>query len=224
MGEANVAENRIRLLIVDDHAVVRKGLIMVLRMEPDIEIVGEAENGARAVELARQVKPDLVLLDFVMPEMDGQATALALQSALPGVRILMLTGVTLDERVLDMLAAGVDGYVMKDIEPDELAQAIRTVARGEAYLHPALARRVLNRVSARRPASPGSLVQLTQREHEVLRWMATPATYREIADRLYVTEETVRSHAKHILSKLQQPNRAQAVLAAVRAGLIELPE
>ena len=128
----NVTEGRIRLMIVDDHAVVRKGLAMVLRMEPDFEIVGEAENGVKAVELARRLQPDLVLLDFVMPEMDGEATAAALQAASPQVRILMLTGVALDERVLEMLAVEVDGYVMKDIEPDELAQAIRTDARGEA--------------------------------------------------------------------------------------------
>ncbi|MBI1879324.1 MAG: response regulator transcription factor [Chloroflexi bacterium] len=220
----SVAEGRIRLMIVDDHAVVRKGLAMVLRLEADLEIVGEAENGVRAVELAQQLQPDLVLLDFVMPEMDGRATALALQAAAPHVRILMLTGVALDERVLEMLAVEVDGYVMKDIEPDELAQAIRSVARGEAYLHPTLARRVLNRVAERRPSLSAPQVQLTQREQEILRWMATPATYREIAERLFVSEETIRSHAKHILSKLQQPNRAQAVLAAVRAGLIELPE
>lgn len=220
----NQAEDPIRLMIVDDHAVVRKGLAMVLRMEPDFEIIGEAENGLKAVELARQLQPDLVLLDFIMPEMDGRATALALQAAAPQVRILMLTGVGLDERVLDMLAVEVDGYVMKDIEPDELAQAIRTVARGEAYLHPSLARRALSRVNERRPSLPTPSIQLTQREQEILRWMATPATYREIAEQLFVSEETIRSHAKHILSKLQQPNRAQAVLAAVRAGMIELPE
>lgn len=219
-----MAEGKIRLMIVDDHAVVRRGLVMVLRIEPDFEIVGEAENGVRAVELARQLQPELVLLDFVMPGMDGEATARALQAVVPQVRILMLTGVTLDERILDMLASGVDGYVMKDIEPDELAQAIRTVAKGEAYLHPALARRVLERVTERRSPSLSSQIQLTQREQEVLRWMSTPATYREIAERLFVSEETIRSHAKHILGKLQQPNRAQAVLAAVRAGLISLPE
>lgn len=218
-----MTENLIRLLIVDDHAVVRKGLVMMLRLEPDFEIVGEAENGVKAVKLAKQLQPDLVLLDFIMPEMDGQATALALQVAVPDARILMLTGVALEERVLEMLAVEADGYVMKDIEPDELAQVIRTVARGEAYLHPSLARRLLNRVTERRPTlSPQ--VQLTQREQEILRWMATPATYREIAEKLFVSEETIRSHAKHILSKLQQPNRAQAVLAAVRAGLIDLPE
>lgn len=219
-----MTDGKVRLMIVDDHAVVRRGLVMVLRIEPDFEIVGEAENGARAVELAKQLQPDLVLLDFVMPIMDGEATAKALQAALPQIRILMLTGVTLDERVLDMLASGVDGYVMKDIEPDELAQAIRIVAKGEAYLHPALARRVLARINDRHVPAVSAQIQLTQREQEVLRWMATPATYREIAERLFVSEETIRSHAKHILSKLQQPNRAQAVLAGVRSGLISLPE
>jgi DNA-binding NarL/FixJ family response regulator len=220
-----MAEPRTRLLIVDDHAVVRKGLVMVLRLEPDFEVVGEAENGRRAVELAQQLRPDLVLLDLVMPEMDGKAAVRALQTALPGIHILILTGIELDEGAMEVLAAGVDGYVPKDIEPDELAQAIRAVARGEAYLHPSLARRVLARMTGR-AHSPGSLpkIQLTPREVEVLRYMATPATYREIAGQLVVSEETVRSHAKHILSKLHQPNRAQAVLAAVRAGLIGLPE
>src|SRR5512145_1125468 len=122
---------KIRLLIIDDHAVVRKGLIMVLRLEPDFEVVGEAENGRKGVALAQTLKPDLVLLDLVMPEMDGRATIAALQASLPGVRILILTGIGLDEGVVDVLAAGVDGYVPKDIEPQELAQAIRAVARGE---------------------------------------------------------------------------------------------
>lgn len=219
-----MAENKIRILIVDDHAVVRKGLVMVLRLEPDFEVAGEAENGLKAIEMARQLQPDLVLLDFVMPEMDGAETALALQSALPGLKVMLLTGIQLDDRVLDMLATGVDGYVIKDIEPDELAQAIRIVARGEAYLHPTLARQVLNRMAAQQASLAVPPSRLTPREAEVLRWMATPGTYREIAEQLFVSEETIRSHAKRILSKLQQPNRAQAVLAAVRAGLIELPE
>lgn len=219
-----MTKKRIRLLIVDDHAVVRKGLIMVLRLEPDFEIVGEAENGVRAVEIAKGLKPDLVLLDFVMPEMDGEKTVVALREVVPDVKILMLTGIELDDRVLDMLATDVDGYVIKDIEPGELAQAIRTVARGEAYLHPALARRVLDRAAQRHTASDSPQIHLTPREQEVLRWMATPNTYREIADHLFVSEETIRSHAKRILGKLDQPNRAQAVLAGVRAGLIDLPE
>jgi DNA-binding NarL/FixJ family response regulator len=214
----------IRILIVDDHAVVRRGLIMVLRLEADFEVVGEAENGVIALELVEQLKPDLVLLDFAMPEMDGAETALALGDKYPDIKILILSGVEVDDRVLDLLAAGVDGYILKDIEPAELSQAIRTVARGEAYLHPTLVRRVLNRMAARDKSKPASQAHLTPREKEVLRWMATPNTYREIASNLFVSEETIRSHAKRILSKLQQPNRAQAVLAAMRVGLLDLPD
>jgi len=220
MGE----EHKTRILIVDDHAVVRKGLIMVLRLEPDFEIVGEAENGKVAVEMAQHLRPDLVLLDYVMPEMDGGDTSIVLRKLLPEVKILMLSGVELDNRALDLLSTGVDGYVIKDIEPEELSQAIRTVTHGEAYLHPSLARRLLNQMTAQRQAAPTPATHLTPREKEVLTWMATPKTYREIAEELFVTEETIRSHAKKILSKLHQPNRAQAVLAAVRVGLLNLPE
>ena len=214
----------IRILIVDDHAVVRRGLMMVLRLEPDFEVVGEAENGIVALELAHQLRPDLMLLDYAMPEMDGAETARKLQLELPEIKVLVLSGVEVDDRVLDLLASGVDGYIIKDIEPDELAQAIRTVARGEAYLHPTLARRVLNRMTNNQQPQPIPQARLTPREQEVLKLMATANTYREIAGQLFVSEETIRSHAKRILSKLQQPNRAQAVLAAVRAGLLELPK
>ena len=218
-----MGESRIRILIADDHAVVRKGLAMVLRLEPGFEVIGEAGDGRKAVELARILRPDLVLLDLMMPGMSGEETALALRAAVPGMRVLVLTGAELDESLFDMLAAGVDGYVLKDIEPDDLAYAIRAVIAGEAYLHPAVTRHVMNRLAARRESLPVPQTHLTPRELEVLRWMATPATYREIAAQLVVSEETVRSHAKRILSKLQQPNRAQAVLAALRADLIELP-
>ncbi|NUQ36633.1 MAG: response regulator transcription factor [Caldilineales bacterium] len=212
----------IRILIVDDHAVVRKGLAMVLRLESDFEVVGEAGNGRQALELARTQRPDLVLLDLILPEMDGTMIAQALRQALPGVRILVLSGAELDERLTEMLAAGVDGYVLKEIEPEELKQAIRTVAAGASYLHPAAARRLLDRLKAReQPALPAA-APLTPREMEVLELMVTEATYRQIADQLMISEETVRSHAKSILRKLNQPNRSQAVLAAMRLGLIDL--
>lgn len=218
-------ERKIRILIVDDHAVVRKGLIMVLRLEPDFQIVGEAENGRRALELAQQLHPDVVLLDLMMPEMDGRATTAAMQEQLPNTKVLILTGVEIDEGIIDIVTSGVNGYVPKDIEPNELAKAIRAVAQGEAYLHPTMARRVLEKMTVRNTTpEPEKNIQLTPREKEVLRHMATPATYREIAGQLFVSEETIRTHAKNILGKLQQPNRAQAVLAAVRAGLIDLPD
>jgi NarL family two-component system response regulator LiaR len=215
-------EKHIKILIVDDHAVVRKGLAMVLRLEPDFEVVGEAGDGQEGLNKARLLHPDLVLLDLMMPRMDGVATARAIRAAVPEARILLLTGAELDEKLVDTLAAGADGYLLKDIEPDTLKQAIRAVTNGETYLHPAVARLVITRLAGSRSSTPP--VQLTAREAEILRWMATPYTYGDIARQLSLSEETVRSHAKRVLRKLGQPNRVQAVLAAVRCGLIELPE
>ncbi|MEW6286560.1 MAG: response regulator transcription factor [Chloroflexota bacterium] len=211
----------IRILIVDDHAVVRKGLVMVLRQEPDFEVVGEAENGRKGLEAARSLNPDIVLVDLVMPEMDGQEMALALRKSNPSIKVMMLTGTEVDDRVYDLVAAGIEGYVLKNIEPGELIRAIRAVVSGEAYLHPAVMKKVLNRMGQQ--AQPVSF-SLTPRELEVLEWMATPNTYRQIANQLGVSEETVRSHAKSILEKMKQPNRAQAVLAAVRLKLITVKD
>lgn len=211
----------IRILIVDDHAVVRKGLAMVLRLEGDFEVVGEAGDGQQGVEMAAALRPDLVLIDLMMPKMDGAAATRAIRNKLPEVRILMLTGAELDERLPDTLSAGADGYILKDIEPEDLKVAIRAVAQGETYLHPRVTRMVLERSAAL--SKPAPQVRLTPRELEILGWMATPMTYNEIASQLTLSEETIRSHAKRVLRKLGQPNRVQAVLAAVRAGYIELP-
>jgi DNA-binding NarL/FixJ family response regulator len=212
----------IRILIVDDHAVVRKGLAMVLRLEPDLEVVGEAANGRNGLEAARGLNPDIVLVDLVMPEMDGQEMALALRKSDPQIKIMMLTGTEVDERVFSLVGAGIEGYVLKQIEPGELVRAIRAVVRGEAYLHPDVMKKVLERMSS--ASQPAETISLTPRELEVLEWMATPNTYKQIALQLSVTEETIRSHAKNILEKMKQPNRAQAVLSAMRLGLIELSE
>jgi len=210
----------IRILIVDDHAVVRKGLAMVLRLEPDLEVVGEAANGRNGLEAAKSLNPDIVLVDLVMPEMDGQEMALALRKSDPQIKIMMLTGTEVDDRVFDLVAAGIEGYVLKQIEPGELVRAIRAVVRGEAYLHPDVMKKVLGRMSSQ--SQPAETISLTPRELEVLEWMATPNTYKQIALQLSVTEETIRSHAKNILEKMKQPNRAQAVLAALKIGLIKL--
>lgn len=212
-----MADN-IRILIVDDHAVVRKGLAMVLRLEPDIEIVGEAENGRAGLEAAQRIIPDIVLADLVMPEMDGQEMALALRKSCPTVKIMMLTGTEVDDRVYELVAAGIEGYVLKNIEPGELVRAIHAVVHGEAYLHPDVMKKILSRMQPQHAAT----VSLTPREHEILEWMASPNTYKQIAAQLSVSEETVRSHAKNILEKMRQPNRAQAVLTAMRMGLITL--
>jgi len=210
----------IRLLIVDDHAVVRKGLAMVLRLEPDIEVVGEAENGRVGLEAARSLNPDIALVDLVMPEMDGQEMALALRKLNPKIKIMMLTGTEVDDRVYDLVAVGVEGYVLKNIEPGELIRAIRAVVHGEAYLHPDVMKKVMERMH-NQPQQQLS-VSLTPRELEILEWMASPNTYKQIALQLSVSEETVRSHAKNILEKTKQPNRAQAVLTAIRLKLIKL--
>jgi RNA polymerase sigma factor (sigma-70 family) len=215
------SQEKIRILIADDHAVVRKGLAMVLRLEPDFDVVGEAGDGLQALELVKRLNPDLVLLDRKMPAMDGRETASVLKTEQPGIKVLILSGAELDAEVYDMLAVGVDGYVLKDVDPTELKHAIKAVASGEAYLHPAVARFVLDRVNA--SSLTAASVNLTPREHEVLRWLASPLTYRQIAEQLNVSEETVRTHAKRILSKLGQPNRAQAVLAAMRLGLVDAP-
>lgn len=209
----------IRILIVDDHAVVRKGLAMVLRLEPSLEVVGEAENGRKGLEAAKSLQPDIILVDLVMPEMDGQEMALALRKSNADIKIMMLTGTEVDDRVYDLVAAGIEGYALKNIEPAELMGAIRSVMRGEAYLHPDVMKKVLERM---KPSEQTLLVALTPRELEVLEYMSTPNTYKKIAAQLGISEETVRSHAKNILEKMKQPNRAQAVLSAVKMRLIRL--
>ena len=207
----------IRILIVDDHAVVRKGLAMVLRLEPDIEIVGEAENGRVGLDAARRIIPDIVLADLVMPEMGGQEMALLLRKTNPTIKIMMLTGTEVDDRVFDLVAAGIEGYVLKNIEPGELVRAIHAVVHGEAYLHPDVMKKVVSRMQPQHT----SAISLTPRELEILEWMASPNTYKQIAAQLCVSEETIRSHAKNILEKMKQPNRAQAVLAAMKMKLIK---
>jgi DNA-binding NarL/FixJ family response regulator len=160
---------QIRILIVDDHAVVRKGLVMVLRQEPDFEVIGEAENGRVGLEAAKSLLPDIALVDLVMPEMDGQEMALALRKSNPNIKIMMLTGTEVDDRVYDLVAAGIEGYVLKNIEPGELVRAIHAVAHGEAYLHPDVMKKILSQVQPQQIPP----VSLTPREMEVLEWMAT---------------------------------------------------
>ncbi|HET9590314.1 MAG TPA: response regulator transcription factor [Anaerolineales bacterium] len=208
----------IRILIVDDHAVVRKGLALVLRLESDLEVIGEADNGRSGLEAAKSLQPDIVLVDLVMPEMDGQEMALALRKSNPEIKVMMLTGTEVDDRVFDLVAEGIEGYVLKQIEPGELVRAIRAVVNGEAYLHPEVMKKVIGKIQPQKASS----ISLTPRELEVLEWMATPNTYKQIALQLSVSEETIRSHVKNILEKMKQPNRSQAVLRALRLGLIEL--
>ena len=207
----------IRILIADDHEIVRKGLTMVLRLEPNLEVVGEARDGAEAVEQASRLCPDVILLDLKMPIISGDIAARQIRTHCPKTRIIILSGAELDEAVLNLIET-VDGYVLKDISPDELTRAIRVVAAGRRYVHAA----VLERMSARMIAPVEIRASLSPRELEVLRLMATAVTYREIGQKLFIAEETVRSHVKNILAKLNQPNRTQAVVSALKLGLIAL--
>lgn len=213
-----------RILIADDHAVVRRGLEMVLTLEKDFQVIGDAANGDEAIDKAKRLSPDLVLLDIKMPRVDGIAAAREIKKYCPRTRVLMLTGIEMDSEIVLALEAGADGYVLKDVSPEELIRAIRVIGEGEAYLQPSVTKRVLQRVrgSGRLRRDPHLIEQLTPREHEILTLMATSATNKEIAGNLSISEETVRSHSKNILAKLGQPNRTQAVLYALRNGLIDL--
>jgi DNA-binding NarL/FixJ family response regulator len=209
----------IRILICDDHEVVRKGLAFVLRQEPDFEIIGEAQDGNEVLAKARGLKPDLLLLDWKMPGTDGIITARIIRQQMPEIRILVLSGAPVKDAVLDSLDAGVDGFVHKAISPSNLALAIRVVAGGQPYFAPEVTQALLKRANV---GSYQKQVALTPREMDVIRLMATPATYGQIGSTLSISEETVRTHAKNILTKLKQRNRTQAVIAGLRAGLISL--
>ncbi len=211
--------DQIRIIIADDHAVVRQGLMLVLGQEPDLEIVGEARDGAEAVALAAEMEPHLVLLDWKMPRLDGLQAARQIKEQQAEVRTLLLSGAPVETAVLDSLDQGVDGFVHKDISPAGLAHAIRVVAGGQRYLGPEITQALLER-SRQPPVAAPEPVALSPRELEVLQLMATPATYKEMAVQLSIGETTIHTHVKRIFAKLNQPNRTQAVIAALRLGLV----
>lgn len=213
--------NKIRILIADDHAVVRRGLALVLRQEADFEIVAEVASGQEAVNRVFDYVPDVALLDWKMPGLDGLQTAQEIKRQMATVRTLILSGAMVDAAVLDMLDNGIDGFVHKDITPAELAHAIRVVDRGKSYLGPEVIQALLQR-GRQMATRPGDPPPLSTRELEVLQLMATAATYREIANRLTLSETTIHTYVKRILTKLNQPNRTQAVVTAVRLNLIQI--
>jgi DNA-binding NarL/FixJ family response regulator len=211
----------IRIALVDDQALVRSGFRLILEAQSDFEIVGEAGNGREAVELARVATIDVVLMDVRMPELDGiEATARILADK-PDTRVLILTTFDLDEYVARALRAGASGFLLKDVRPAQLADAIRVVAAGDALLAPTVTRRLLDRFAASLDAGPSpDLACLTERELEILRLIAGGLSNAEIADRLFLGESTVKTHVSSVLRKLGVRDRVQAVIAAYDAGLV----
>lgn len=216
---------KIRVLITDDQAIVRKGIQALLATEPNIEVAGEAENGKEAIRQVEKLKPDVILMDLQMPEMGGIEAIGHITSGNPKARILVLTSFATDDKVFPAIKAGALGYLLKDSSPEELIQAIRQVYRGESSLHPTIARKVLQELS--RPPAPEQVPTsepLTEREVDVLRLVARGMGNQQIADQLIISEATVRTHVSNILSKLHLASRTQAALYALQKGLASLDD
>ena len=209
----------IRILVVDDHSVVRQGLRMFRGLDPELEIVGEAENGAEAVKLAAELKPDVVLMDMLMPVMDGIAATEAIRRDLPDTEVIALTSVLEDQAVIGAVKAGAIGYLLKDTQSDELRRAIKAAAEGQVQLSPQAASRLMREV---RTPEVASVEALTEREDEVLRLIARGMANKEIARELVIGEKTVKTHVSNILQKLGVQSRTQAALYAAQNGLAEL--
>ncbi|KAB2337086.1 response regulator transcription factor [Cytobacillus depressus] len=211
----------IRVLIADDHHVVRRGLVFFLKTQAEIEIVGEAKNGQEAVELAIQIQPDIVLMDLEMPVLNGIEATREIKKQCPDIKIMMLTSFSDQDHVIPALEAGASGYQLKDIEPDELVKAIIQLMSGNNQLHPKATTHLLTHLSAKNQFEKKPLDELTKRELEVLQEIAKGKSNKEIAADLFITEKTVKTHVSNLLSKLALSDRTQAALYAVRNGIIK---
>jgi NarL family two-component system response regulator LiaR len=213
----------IRILVADDHTVIRKGMRAMLEAVPDMDVVGEATNGREAVLAVERLQPDVVLMDLVMPEMDGIEAIQRIKARWPETRILVLTTFAGEDKIFPAIKAGALGYQLKDSGPEELVQAIRQVYDGESSLHPIIARKVLQELAQPAPSS-AMPDPLTQREVEVLQLVAQGKENRAIAEELVISEATVRTHVSNILGKLHLASRTQAALYALREGLASLDD
>jgi DNA-binding NarL/FixJ family response regulator len=209
----------IRVLVVDDHGVVREGLRGFLELQDGIEVVGEAADGEEAIEAATRLRPDVILMDLVMPRLDGVAAMRSLRETLPSARVIVLTSFLDDETLLPALRSGAAGYLLKNAEPQELVRAVRAAHAGEALLDPVVAARLMESLAA--DGGRGPLDRLTPREREVLILIARGFPNKRIARELTLSEKTVKTHVGHVLAKLGVSDRTQAAVIAVRAGLVD---
>jgi NarL family two-component system response regulator LiaR len=210
----------IRVMIVDDHAVVREGLRTFLQLQDGIEVVGEAADGREAIELGPPLAPDVVLMDLVMPRLDGVRAMRALRERVPAARVIVLTSFLDDDRLMPAIQAGAAGYLLKDVEPAELARAVRAAHAGEALIDPTVAARLLRTLAAPRAPAAGDGGELTRREREVLELISGGRSNKRIALELGIAEKTVKTHVGHVLAKLGVSDRTQAALLAVQQGLV----
>jgi len=210
----------IRVLIVDDHHVVRRGLAFFLRTQKGIDIIGEGANGKEAVELAKSLKPDVILMDLVMPEMNGVEATKIIKKENPNIHIMMLTSFSDQDHVIPALEAGASGFQLKDIQPDELVASIKKIMGGENQLHPKATSHLLANLS-RGKQERNLLDDLTKRELDVLKEIAKGKSNKEIAASLFITEKTVKTHVSNLLSKLELADRTQAALFAVKNQIID---
>jgi len=219
-------DHLIRVLVADDHPVVREGLSTIVDVEDDITVVGQASDGAEALRLARQLRPDVVLMDLKMPNVDGVEAIKRIRGELPETHVLILTTYADEEYIVDGIRAGARGYLLKDASPDELVRAVRLVARGESLLQPTVAARVLDKLSELMtadetpPPAPTPDTRLTAREREVLRLLAGGARNRDVTETLFISERTVKNHVTNAMRKLNANTRAEAVAKAIQLGLL----
>jgi len=213
---------KIKVLIVDDHKVVRQGLRTFLELQEDVLVVGEAEDGQTAVEMVRQLNPNVVLMDLVMPRLDGISATRQVTSLGSDIKVIALTSFTEDDKVFPAIQAGASSYLLKDVSPEELVEAIRAVYRGEARLHPDIARKLMEQVARQTTSSRESTAEdVTERELEVINLVAHGKSNQEIAKALVISEKTVKTHISNILSKLQLEDRTQLAIYAIKKGLAD---
>ena len=214
------SNDKVRILIVDDHAVVRQGLITFLELQDEIEVVGEASNGKEALQKVQELEPDVVLMDLVMPVMDGLTAIKQIKQLRPSTEVIALTSFADDEKVFTAIRSGATGYLLKDVQPNDLVKAVLAADRGEVQLHPEVAKLLMHEVVA--PAKEAdSLDELTERELEVLGLLGLGMSNKEIAYKISVSEKTVKAHVSSILNKLNLPGRTHAALYASKRGLVK---